>query len=144
MPMKRQKKKSPSPEAAQSGTGNTGLTQVVNAFKMDADSPASFRHLVHNLVAQLGFQQPRFDSQPVSSTSTGESLSGANVLFNVAAYFKEDDVAVEPRLKGAIGQVERIYGRKKAQEACCQKLQPLLEDIKRRRLGLKPAEDLHL
>ena len=101
---------------------------------MDADAPISLRQLVHDLVASLGFRQPRWPSQTVNTTSTGEVLAGPAVLVNMAAYFNEEDVAAEPRLAGPIGQVERIYGHKKAEEECCRKVLPLLEEIQRSRM----------
>ena len=112
----------------------TGLTQAVGGFDIDtekSDSPSSLPQQVHNLVAALGFRQPRWDLQR-SSTYSGE-VPATGVLFDMAAHFNEEDVAAEPKLAGSIGKVERIYGKKNAKEECCKKVLPLLKEIQRSR-----------
>lgn len=53
-------------------------------------------------------------------------------FFDAAAYFEN---AVEPCLRGAVGRVERVYGKKKAREQVARAVLVVLERIKVERLA---------
>ena len=87
---------------------------------------------MHNLVASLGFQTPRWHHQK-SAAASGVPLVADSAFVDMALYFHEVDVAVEPGLAGPVGKVERVFGLKRAKEECCKKVLPLLEEIQRSR-----------
>ena len=99
-----------------------------------AEDTASLPQRVHDLVASLGFLQPRWESTS-SQTAGGEPGHENGAFHDMAAFFDESAVAKEPRLAGPLGLVEHVYGIKHAKNACCQKVLPLLEEIKFSRKG---------
>ncbi|KAK5130193.1 hypothetical protein LTR08_002402 [Meristemomyces frigidus] len=112
--------------------GHTGLTQAVNDIDVDAADELTLSQQVHESVALLGFSLPTFDSRPTMPPPGAPIQSGHFV--NMAVTFNIKDVALEPRLAGAVVQVEHVYGKKKARELCCRELLRVLEGIKTSRL----------
>lgn len=76
------------------------------------------------------FQQPMCDPKPCSVNG----VSGGS-FWDAASIFRAVDVAREPTLAGPIGRVERVFGKNKAKEACSERVLPVLEAIKQRRLA---------
>ena len=116
----------PLPDLAQ-----TGLTQAINDIDVDDADTVSFPQQVHKLAVALGFKYPTFTCQattPPPGVPLQPHQSGTFV--NMAVTFDSSDVQVEPRLAGAVVQVEHVYGRKKAREMCCRELLPVLERIR--------------
>ena len=114
--------------------GHTGLTQAVYNVDMHPPAATSLAQRVHNLTSLLGFNTPRFDCRP-SLSASGEPIPLDASFYDVAAYFDERDVVAEPRLKGPIGEVEHIYGIKKAKKECWERVLGVLEGIQRDRIA---------
>ena len=116
--------------SAASLAGSTGLTQAVGSVNMEAKgSVTSAAQRVHMLANTLGLHQPRYDMQP-SQTTSGATIPGVSFC-DVVAYFDDRNLKAYPMLAGAIGRVERVFGKQKAKEACCEKVLSVLEEIKR-------------
>ncbi|KAF1347521.1 hypothetical protein BDV97DRAFT_299353 [Delphinella strobiligena] len=77
---------------------------------------------VINLCRILNLPQPHYKYDP-SEDMTSNFLDSA-------AYFPG-----EPDLRGPIGRVERVFGRKKAKEECAKRVLLVLEELKARRLA---------
>jgi hypothetical protein len=100
--------------------GHTGITQAMGNAGLttgddDTHTPVSKR--LHNLVAALGFHQPRFDCRR-SSTTTGKAQSVAIPFYDAAVHFDNRDIEIERRLQGPIGQIYNANGQKKAKASC--------------------------
>jgi len=113
--------------------GSTGLSQVVDDMDLNAADEVSTAQQVHDLSLSFGFQQPRFEIWPTPDAGDFPFANGTRFL-STAAYYSDAVVAAEPRLGGPIGQVDMIYGKKKAKEQCCQRVLGVLESIQKSRL----------
>lgn len=103
----------------------------------DAAGPKSLPEQVHQLAATLGLKvQPRWVLKP-STLPSGQPIVSGSPFYDCHAEFDKRDMIVEERLRGAIGEAKHCLGRKKAKEACCELVIPVLEGIKRKRLGLE-------
>lgn len=112
--------------------GHTGLTQAVQHIDFDGSPKTTLPQRVHLLTASLGFNTPRLVAK-LSLSGTGEPIPGNSSFYDVALYFDERDTSAEPRLRGPIGQVERVHGKDKAREACYGQVLTLLEAIQSER-----------
>jgi hypothetical protein len=111
---------------------HTGPTQAIATVAMDKEPPTKpmrFRQRVYELTASLGFQQPT--CQPTLSVMHG--VPGGS-FYDAESIFKAIDVEREPALAGPIGRVQHVHGKDNAKEACSERVLPVLEEIKRRRL----------
>ena len=132
---KRRKSESkPKPQIQAQPAGITQALADVDINTEPAEPTSSYRQRVHILTAALGFQQPEFRKQSVNTATTVKPSGVLGPMFDMAAYFNAKDVAVEPRLEGPIGLVERVFGNQKAREACCAKVLPVLESIRESRM----------
>lgn len=105
--------------------GQTGLTQPVDAFAVQL--PESVPQHMNRLIQSLGLNTPTYDIHP-STFSSG--LGGvANGYWDIAATFDRRDIIRLPQLAGRIGEVEHVFGKAKAKEACSQKVVQILEEI---------------
>lgn len=99
----------------------------------DLTKGKSIREQVHQLVATLGFQQPRMVAKP-STLPSDQSPGAGGRFYDCHAVFDERDTLMEETLRGPLGQVKNCSGQGKAKEACCERVLPILEEIKRKRL----------
>lgn len=106
------------------------VIKSVQHIGVDAKYDLSLPEQVRRLALALGFTQPAFEFQPCVHTHQG--LEG---FVNVEAYFTEKDVRREPRLKGPVGRIESVYGKKTAKEMCCQEVLRLLEENRESRIA---------
>lgn len=113
-----------------SGTDHMAVIKSVQHIGVDAKYDLSLPEQVRRLALALGFTQPAFEFQPCVHTHQG--LEG---FVNVEAYFTEEDVRREPRLKGPVGRIESVYSKKTAKEMCCQEVLRLLEENRESRIA---------
>ncbi|RDL40611.1 uncharacterized protein BP5553_00590 [Venustampulla echinocandica] len=90
------------------------------------DKPKTFASQVPDLCTRLGFDMPRYEL-----TKAQESVS----LWDGYAYFSGD-----PRITGKVGQVNNVFGQKKAKEMIAEELLSFLKDIERQRLEFDEIE----
>lgn len=109
---------------------HTGLSQALGTVNLENDTikPQSFRQRVYELAAELGFQQPACQLHLCVMNGVP-----AGSFYDAVAIFAAVDVQREPALAGPIGRVERVYGQKKAREACSERVLLVLAEIKQRR-----------
>lgn len=94
-----------------------------NGDSTDSDSNGvSVTVQIINLCRILNLPQPQYKYLP-SDNDTPNFLDGA-------AYFPG-----EPDLRGPIGRVERVFGKKKAKEECAKRVLLVLEELKTKRLA---------
>lgn len=102
---------------------------------VNAPFSKSLPEQVRQLGMTLGLKlQPKWVLTP-STLPSGEPIASGSPFYDCHAEFDERDTIVEKRLRGAVGEVKHCLGQKKAKEACCELVIPVLEDIKRKRLG---------
>ena len=95
----------------------------------------TFPEQVHHLVQELGFKsQPRFVVTPAALPS-GQQGESAGAFCDVHCLFDERDCEGEELLRAKLGEVRGCLGKVKAKEACCERVVPVLEEVKRKRLS---------
>ena len=117
-----------SSEGSITGTGLTGIMEILPKEK-------SLPEQVHQLGMTLGLKvQPKWAVRP-SVLPSGQPLDNGSPFYDCHAEFDKRDTMVEECLRGRVGEVKHCLGQKKAKEACCERVLPILEEIKKRRLA---------